>query len=335
MVIKQYFTLYILIFATLFSCVPAKKYEELKAKQQSCRDENAALKSVNQDLEEKNKELSASVSSLQKQIADIKNEIESNKLELKKAISDYDNLKKSHDLLTAYNKNQSSKNKTATEKLMTQLQKTQEDLQAQEDALRALESSLLAKEVDLKKLTADLEAREKRVNELEAIINKKDELLSALKKKVKEALLGFENNGLTIEQKNGKVYVSLDESLLFASGSYNVGSKGTGVLKKLAKVLESSTDIDIVVEGHTDNVPLKGNGDIKDNWDLSVKRATSVVKIITNNSKTNPKRLTAAGRGEYLPLDLSNTVEGRKKNRRIEVILTPKLDELFELLENN
>ena len=215
---------------------------------------------------------------------------------------------------------------------MSQLQKTQVDLQSQEDALRALESSLLKKETDLKKLTADLASREKRVNELESMINKKDELLSALKKKVKEALLGFENNGLTIEQKNGKVYVSLDESLLFASGSYDVGAKGTDVLKKLAKVLENNTDIDVVVEGHTDNVPLKSSGDIQDNWDLSVKRATSVVKIITNNSKTNPKRLTAAGRGEYLPLDLSNSVDGRKKNRRIEVILTPKLDELFKLL---
>jgi chemotaxis protein MotB len=332
MIVKQHFTLYLLIFATLISCVPAKKYEELKAKQQSCRDANAALKSVNQDLEEKNNELTASINSLQKQLADMKSEVETKRIDLEKALANYNNLKKSHDLLTAYNNNQSSKNKTATEKLMTQLQKTQEDLQSQEDALRALETSLLAKETDLKKLTADLEAREKRVNELEAMINKKDELLSALKKKVKEALLGFENNGLTIEQKNGKVYVSLDESLLFASGSYDVGSKGAGVLKKLAKVLETSTDIDVVVEGHTDNVPLKGSGDIKDNWDLSVKRATSVVKIITNNSKTNPKRLTAAGRGEYLPLDLSNTAEGRKKNRRIEVILTPKLDELFKLL---
>ena len=127
----------------------------------------------------------------------------------------------------------------------------------------------------------------------------------------------------------------LDESLLFSSGSYNVGSKGADVLKKLAKVLEGSSDIDVVVEGHTDNVPLKSKGDIEGNWDLSVKRATSVVKIMTKNSTVNPKRLTAAGRSEYLPLDLSNTVEGRKKNRRIEVILTPKLDELFDLLENN
>ena len=332
MVIKQHYLISILIIGSLFSCVPTKKYEELKAKQQSCRDENAVLKAHNQDLEEKNLELTASVTALKKQLDELTKENEERKIELDKAVTDYNNIKKNYDLLTVANNSQSSKNKSATEKLMSQLQKTQEDLQAQEDALRALESSLLKKETDLKKLTADLEAREKRVNELEAMINKKDELLTALKKKVKDALLGFENKGLTIEQKNGKVYVSLDESLLFASGSYDVGAKGTGVLKKLAKVLETNTDIDIVVEGHTDNVPLKSKGDIEDNWDLSVKRATSVVKIITKNSKTNPKRLTAAGRGEYLPIDTSNTTEGRKKNRRIEVILTPELDELFELL---
>ena len=138
-----------------------------------------------------------------------------------------------------------------------------------------------------------------------------------------------------MNKKNGKVYVSLDNSLLFTSGSYDVEAKGTEVLKKLAKVLEQNQDINIVVEGHTDNVPLKGSGDIRDNWDLSVKRATSVVKIITTSSKVDPKRLTAAGRSEYLPLDVSNTTDGRKKNRRIEIILTPKLDELFELLESN
>ena len=103
-------------------------------------------------------------------------------------------------------------------------------------------------------------------------------------------------------------------------------------MEKLASVINDHSDLDVMVEGHTDNVPLKSKGDIEDNWDLSVKRATSVVKIMTTNSKVDPKRLTAAGRSEYLPLDLSNTADGRKKNRRIEVILTPKLDELFELL---
>lgn len=332
MATRKHYILYTLILTTLFSCVPAKKYEELKAKQEACRDEVSALKALNQDLEEQNNELKASIETIQKQRTQFQNDLAESKIDLATMNNNYDNLKETYRLLTDKNNSQSSKNKSATDKLMKQLQQTQLDLQAQEDALRALETSLLKKETDLKKLSADLEAREKRVKELEAIINKKDAALANLKKKVKEALLGFENNGLTIEQKNGKVYVSLDESLLFASGSYKVGTKGTDVLKKLSKVLETSSDIDVVVEGHTDNVPLKSKGDIEDNWDLSVKRATAVVKIMTSSSNVSPKRLTAAGRGEYLPLDLSNTAEGRKKNRRIEVILTPKLDELFELL---
>ena len=334
MVIKQHYILYLILAGTLFSCVPAKKYEELKAKQKSCREEVVNLKSLNQTLEEINNEHKALAESQQKQILQFQNEIESKRIDYEKMDRNYENLKESYRLLSEKNNSQSSKNKTATQKLMKQLQQTQIDLQSQEDALRTLETSLLKKEATLKSLSADLEAREKRVNELETIINKKDELLASIKKKLKKALLGFENNGLTIKQKNGKVYVSLDESLLFASGSYKVGSKGTEVLKKLAKALEGSSDIDVVVEGHTDNVPIKSKGDIEDNWDLSVKRATAVVRIITKNSTVNPKKLTAAGRGEYLPLDLSNTVEGRKKNRRIEVILTPKLDELFEMLEN-
>ena len=148
-------------------------------------------------------------------------------------------------------------------------------------------------------------------------------------------MLGFEGKGLTITQKNGKVYVSLDESLLFASGSTKVEDKGVEAIKKLAKVLEQEQEINILVEGHTDDVPMKGSGDIKDNWDLSVMRATSIVKIITGNSKVNPIRITAAGRGEYFPIDPSKTAEARKKNRRTEIILVPKLDELLKVLETN
>ncbi len=330
--LKKQSIIYILIVGTLFSCVPARKYEELKTRQDACRDEVEALKTLNQNLEEENKELSSSVKELNKKKTILEQDLALLEKSHKMMKTNYDNVNSTYQLLLDKNKELLAGNKSATAKLMTQLQKSQEELQAQEDALRTLETSLLKKEAALNQLNTELASREKRVNELEAIINKKDEALSNLKKKVKDALLGFENNGLTIEQKNGKVYVSLDESLLFASGKHAVGTKGTDVLKKLAKVLEGSSDIDIVVEGHTDNVPLKGKGDIADNWDLSVKRATSVVKIITTNSSVNPKRLTAAGRGEYLPLDMSNTAEGRKKNRRIEVILTPKLDELFELL---
>jgi chemotaxis protein MotB len=139
---------------------------------------------------------------------------------------------------------------------------------------------------------------------------------------------------LTIEQKNGKVYVSLEERLLFSSGSTVVDPKGEEALKQLGKVLAKDININVLIEGHTDNVPIKG-GAIKDNWDLSVMRATSVVRILTKNDKIDPVRLTPAGRSEYLPIDPGNTAEARKKNRRIEVILTPKLDELLQVLETN
>ena len=324
-----------IIATLLFACVPAKKYEELKSKQKACSEENAALKASNQDLDEQNKEMQLSIDDLNKRIKQLAADTSLIGSSLRQMTTNYDNINRTYQLLLDKNNELLAGNKSVTEKLMKELQKAQEDMQAQEDALRTLEASLSKKEANLQRLTTELDARSKRVNELEAMISKKDSLVTALKNKVKDALLGFENNGLTIEQKNGKVYVSLDESLLFSSGSYSVGGKGSDVLKKLAKVLEQNLDINIVVEGHTDNVPLNGKGDIKDNWDLSVKRATSVVKIITDNSTVNPKRLTAAGRGEYLPLDMTNTADGRKKNRRIEVILTPKLDELFQLLEAN
>jgi len=335
MTLKKQSIIAILCAGVLFSCVPARKYEELKSKQTACFEENNTLKSQNQELEEKNKELFASTEKMRKEKEGMEHEIKVLEKSLDQMTKNYDNVNATYQLLLDKNNELLAGNKSATEQLMKQLQKTQEELQAQEDALRALEGTLQKKETTLNKLTEELHAREKRVNELESLISRQDSMVNALKNKVKEALLGFENNGLTIEQKNGKVYVSLDESLLFASGSYSVGERGIDALKKLAKVLEQNQEINVLVEGHTDNVPLKGSGDIKDNWDLSVKRATSVVKIITENSKTNPKRLTAAGRGEYFPLDLTNTPEGRKKNRRIEVILTPKLDELFELLETN
>ena len=127
----------------------------------------------------------------------------------------------------------------------------------------------------------------------------------------------------------------MDESLLFASGKTAVEPKGVEALKNLAKVLEQNPDINVMVEGHTDDVPMKGAGEIKDNWDLSVMRATSVVKIITSNSNVNPLRLTAAGRGEFAPLGSNSTADSRKKNRRIEIILTPKLDEIFKVIESN
>ena len=141
------------------------------------------------------------------------------------------------------------------------------------------------------------------------------------------------NGGTPTQMRD--IYGLLNESLLFASGKTAVEPKGVEALKNVAKVLEQNADINVLVEGHTDDIPMKGVGDIKDNWDLSVMRATSVTKILLQNSTTDPKRITSAGRGEFFPIDNAKTPEARKKNRRTEIILTPKLDELFKVLENN
>jgi chemotaxis protein MotB len=158
-------------------------------------------------------------------------------------------------------------------------------------------------------------------------------MVTALKKSISKALIGLEGEGLTIEKRNGKVYVSLEEDLLFASGRYVVNSGGVTALNKLATALSIQTDLEILVEGHTDDIPLSGKGLVKDNWDLSVMRATNVVKVLTKNPSLNPLQLTAAGRSKFVPISSNETKEGRSSNRRIEMILSPSLDDLFDLLE--
>ena len=147
-------------------------------------------------------------------------------------------------------------------------------------------------------------------------------------------LLGFEGDGLTITQKNGKVYISLEEQLLFASGSWQIDSRGIEALSKLSIALENQKDINVLIEGHTDSIPYSGRGQIKDNWDLSVVRATAIVRSLTNSSTIDPERLTAAGKGEFFPIQNKNSISGRSANIRIELILTPKLYDLYELLDD-
>jgi chemotaxis protein MotB len=188
---------------------------------------------------------------------------------------------------------------------------------------------------DLDKKSLDLEEKSAKLIELQEILSKKDADVQALKDKIKLALIGFEGSGLQVTEKNGKVYVSMDEKLLFASGKFSVDAKGELALNELAKDLEADTDINVMVEGHTDNVPFSAASaaQIRDNWDLSVMRATTIVKTILKYGNIDPNRLTASGRGEYVPLDTDDTKEARAKNRRTEIILTPKLDALFEILE--
>lgn len=335
--------------ATLFSCVPSRQFEELKSKQTKCEEDRANLMNENTEMKAKITEQEEKIADITKRIKALENDTTIMGNSLRRLTVNYDKLDATYERLLEQMARIEKGNKDDNEKLMSELQSTKEDLQKKEDALRKLELELNTKQTNLNNLNTDLSKaqaeldqsqkelaeREKRVKELEGVLSRKDSTVKALKDKVTEALLGFKENGLSVEVKNGKVYVSVEERLLFASGSWAVDVKGQDALKKLAKVLESQEGINIMVEGHTDDVPYNGSGNVKDNWDLSVMRATAIVKILTANSKLNPTQLTAAGRSEYLPLDNGKSADARKKNRRTEIIITPKLDELFQLLENN
>jgi chemotaxis protein MotB len=325
----------IIVLFLLSSCVPQRLMEETKSKLSTCETESANAKKNASELDAKNSEMKETIAKEEKELAGLQRDTSIMASNLRLLQNKYDKLNMVNDqLLDKYNRMLvGSEKDNAT--LSGKLQLTQEQLLRKEDELKALELKLNKQQQDLDALAAELRKREARVNELEAILKSKDQATADLKKKLQDALMGFEGKGLTITQKNGKVYVSLDESLLFESGKTAVQPKGVEALKNVAKVLEQNPDINILVEGHTDDVPMKGAGEIKDNWDLSVIRATSVTKIILQNSKTEPTRITSAGRGEFFPIDASKTAEARKKNRRTEIILTPKLDELLKVLESN
>jgi chemotaxis protein MotB len=220
-------------------------------------------------------------------------------------------LKKQYEDLQAMQANLSTTSQKEMQELLKKIQQSEESLQQKEDELRE---------------------RNKKYMELQAAMEKQAEALATLKKKVADALVGFEGKGLSVIQKNGKVYVSVDEKLLFKSGKWDIEKAGVEALAEVSKILEQNTDINIVVEGHTDNVKYMGTGALVDNWDLSVKRATTVVRTLLKNRAIDPQRITAAGRGEFVPLDTNETTEGRQKNRRTEIILTPKFDELLDIL---
>jgi chemotaxis protein MotB len=291
------------------------------------------FKEKNIGLEMKTSELESKLASLEKESAQLKKDYAKIEAERDKALGDYNNMSSRYNELQNAQEDLIKGNVRETQKLLEELKAAQENLQKKEDLLRQLSQSLDSKKASLDELTFELEKRNARLAELEKILDAQKKIVEELKNKVSEALLGFENNGLTVTMKNGKVYISLDEKLLFKSGSYEIDANGRNALKKLAGVLEKNPDIQITIEGHTDNVPYNpGSGQLRDNWDLSVKRATTVVRVLLEGSKIDPKRLTASGRSEYLPVDERNSADARQKNRRTEIVLTPDLTELYDLI---
>lgn len=308
--------------AVMVACVPARKYEEanqrirtmqaeVDAATAKARDAQAAL----EDIRSRDEVNTKRVGELQRDTAVLGNS-------LRQMTGQYDRINAlNNELLDKYNKllaGQGSENR----KLLSDLEALRLDLMNREDSLNALGSRVAEKQAAL----ADTEAR---LAMLQSELESKDQAMKALKDRVSAALTGFEGKGLTVEQRNGRVYVSMENKLLFPSGSYAVDAKGRELIGKLAKAVESEKDLNVLVEGHTDTDKVQPGGTLKDNWDLSVMRATSVVRIMQESSRMDPVRITAAGRGEYIPVDRND----KAKNRRIEIILAPDLKELYDLVK--
>lgn len=307
----------------IYSCVPARKLQDTEAKLTKCQEENATAKTRIDELEKSSK--------------DMEKLLEDNKIRLKALMRDTTIMGNSNRILTGEYDKIAELNREIqrqlemlrkgseddSRNLTIKLEQTRKELMLKEESLKLLE-----KELEMKK--RDLEDREKRIKELEELIAKKDKAVADLQKLVEDALLSFKDKGLTVVTKNGKVYVSLEAKLLFASGSFTIDKEGKEALIKLAKILESQKDLEVLVEGHTDTDAIKSPNVPSDNWELSVLRSTSVVKLMLKESKMEPKKVTAAGRSEFLPTDASD----KAKNRRIEIILIPNLDELYKLIDN-
>lgn len=347
----------IALLAILSSCmVSKKKFDELAVEKGSLEVEKADAANALKLEQAKNDDLELENEAQLKKIAEITNEKAKTAEDLKNLkeqyqvlsqVSNADAKRLSLEMKKAQNLQASleQKNNVLASKTLELETKTQEmvrlgkDLEQKQSELDKKNLELEAKNQTLKKdrkhidsLNSTLADREKRVVELEEILRKQEEAVEGLRSKITASLLSFSSDELQIEVKDGKVYVSLAENLLFKSGKYTIDPKGIQALKDLSVVLAKQTDVDIVVEGHTDDVPYNGSGVLKDNWDLSVKRATTVVRELEKNS-VDSKRLVAAGRGENLPKEIGTTKEVRAINRRIEIIISPSLGELYKLLE--
>lgn len=312
--------LLVLVLST--SCVSKKIYQDLENK-------FADLKKENRKLADDNEELNK-----------VKNQLELDGSKLK---AEYDKLKADYEKLQA--------NCAATEKSLKTLQASYNALEKDSNEaltaninknrellaqLEAKEKTMAAEQARLNKLKADLDASSKRLSELEAYIAAKDANMKKLKETLLKSLKAFDGKGLTVHEKDGKVYVSMENKLLFQTGSWAVNGEGKNAVVEVGKVLAQNPDLSVLIEGHTDDDKITGNlgGGIESNWDLSTKRATAIVNILSENKGINKQNLTAAGRGEFAPLMSNDTQEGKAKNRRIEIILTPKLDEISKMLKD-
>lgn len=320
----------IAVLCLLVSCVPARKFQELQDNYNQLRTENQQLSANYEDAQGRIKDLEIEIEQLRKSQADLQADTTRQGSTLRRLQTRYDKINSLNDeLLEKYALLQKG-NQAEQQKLLKELESTKTELQEREDALNKLEKELKDKKDSLDEISTKLAAREQRVNELESLLAEKDRAFQDLTDQLVAALTDYTEKGLKVEQRDGKIYVSVEAKLLFPSGSTAINTEGKKALVDLAKVLESQKDIEILVEGHTDSDKITSKTIPTNNWELSVLRATSVVQILTDNSSLNPAQLIAAGRSQYHPVDDSD----KAKNRRIEIILTPNLDRVFEIINN-
>ena len=311
-----------LVITTLSGCVTMKQFEELQMSCEEIDKENTELRLASQDAAIDLTECEGMIATL----TEAREALAADTARMGRFVSESEDeisrLRELNDALTDQNGGRLAALNDENRALLEDVGRIREELQTREDALLALEA-------DLARRSADLEARSARVEELEALLAAREKAAEVLRKRLQSALLGFEGNGLSVEQRDGKVYVSLEAALLFASGSAEVDAGGREILKKLGDVIATQNDLEIVIEGHTDTDNLNSPNIPRNNWELSVIRATSVLDIIMGQPGVDPSILTASGRGEFHPIDPVD----KSKNRRIEIILAPRLDDLFDLLE--
>ncbi|MGH1336174.1 MAG: OmpA family protein [Aureispira sp.] len=342
-------------FSSLFSCVANRKYQEeveaRSAAQRGERDAKAQALETKEQLEAAQQEIKNVEKELRTIETDynlVKSRYEQQQRLNKDLQASYDKLLELNEKLTAQAAGKRRELSEEVARKEAELRRKEEELQRREREMKALQAKMDAERAEINRLQTDLEAktanisnlqgdktalqkdleaREARVKELEAAIAARDAKANALRDKLKEALLGFESDDLSVEMRNGKVYVSLSQNLLFTSGSSKLDSKGADALTKLANVLKKNKGINVLVEGHTDS-----DGEAKMNWELSTKRSLSIVSLLTKN-EVAPGRITAAGRGEFAPIASNDTDEGKARNRRTDIILSPQLDEIMDILK--
>jgi chemotaxis protein MotB len=319
-------------------CVPKRKLDDVTAKYNQERAKAQDLHAQNVQLEGDNSELNNDVKDMGKRMTFLKNDTSIQGTSLRQLSKNYDQLNSTYQELLSLKDQNKKKADALVNRYMKEIDQARNSLQTKEDKLNDTEISLAEKGADLRTRTQELEVamaemrlKVLRIAELQSEISKRDSLARALEEKIRKALFGLEDEGITMEMRNGKVYISLDNELLFKPGSYTADEKGKTALKKLAKALKGNDDINITVEGHTDSDKYGGGPQLKDNWDLSVMRATTIVKVL-EGYKVDPKRITASGKGQHAPLDSSESKEAKKKNRRTDIVLTPRLDVFEEIL---